>query len=32
MGDYRVIAEIMDDKFVVLIVKVGHGSKVYGGH
>ncbi len=29
IGDYRVIAEIQDDKLVVLAVKIGHRSNVY---
>lgn len=32
IGDYRVIAEIHDDKFIVVVVKIGHRSKIYGGH
>lgn len=32
VGDYRIIAEIQDEKILVLIVKIGHRSKVYGGH
>lgn len=32
VGDYRIIAEIQDENIVVLIVKIGHRSKVYGGH
>lgn len=30
IGDYRVIAEIQDEKIVVLVVRIGHRSKVYG--
>lgn len=29
VGDYRVIAEIQDEKILILIVEVGHRSKVY---
>ncbi len=29
VGDYRVICEIQDDRLVVLVVQVGHRSRVY---
>lgn len=32
IGDFRVIAEIQEHKVVVLIVRIGHRSNVYGGH
>ncbi|MEG1913148.1 MAG: type II toxin-antitoxin system RelE/ParE family toxin [Cloacibacillus sp.] len=32
IGDFRVIAEIQEYKVVVLVVRIGHRSKVYGGH
>lgn len=32
IGDFRVIAEIQEHKVVVLIIRIGHRSKVYGGH
>lgn len=32
IGDFRVIAEIQDDRLVVLVIRVGHRSKVYGQH
>ena len=32
VGDYRIIAEIQDEKIIVLIVRIGHRSKIYGGH
>jgi len=32
IGDYRVICEIQEEKVVVLVLRVGHRSKVYGGH
>ena len=32
VGNFRVIAEIQEHKVVVLIVRIGHRSKVYGGH
>ena len=31
VGDYRVIAEIQDDRLVVLVVRVGHRKAVYRG-
>ena len=32
IGAYRVICDIQDDKVVVLVLRVDHRSKVYGGH
>jgi mRNA interferase RelE/StbE len=32
VGDYRVLAKIEDDQVLVLVVHIGHRSKVYGGH
>jgi len=32
VGDYRVLARIEDDRLLVLVVQVGHRSKVYGRH
>lgn len=32
IGDYRIIAEIQDEKLIVVVVKIGHRRKVYGGH
>lgn len=32
IGDFRVIAEIQEERIVVLVVRIGHRSKVYGGH
>ena len=29
VGDYRIIAEIMDDSVVILVVNVGHRSEIY---
>lgn len=29
VGDYRIIAEIQDDRIVILILTVGHRSEVY---
>lgn len=30
IGDFRVIAEIQDERLIVLVIRVGHRSKVYG--
>ena len=32
VGDYRVICNIQDQEIVVLVLRVGHRKKVYGGH
>jgi mRNA interferase RelE/StbE len=32
IGDYRVVCEIQDKEIKVLVVTVGHRSKIYGGH
>ena len=32
IGDFRVIAEIQDGRFIVLVIRVGHRSKVHGAH
>lgn len=32
IGNYRVIAEIKDEKFIVIVIKLGHRRMVYGGH
>jgi len=32
VGDYRVIASIEDGALRVLVVRIGHRSKIYGGH
>ena len=29
VGDYRIIAEILDNKFIVEIIKIAHRSEVY---
>ncbi|MDR1292696.1 MAG: type II toxin-antitoxin system RelE/ParE family toxin [Clostridiales Family XIII bacterium] len=29
VGDYRLIAEIVDDEVVITIIKIGHRSKIY---
>ncbi len=32
IGNYRVIADIQDEVVVILVLRVGHRRKVYGGH
>lgn len=32
VGAYRLICEIQDEKVLVLVLMVGHRSKIYGGH
>jgi len=32
IGDYRLICEIQKEKMIVLVLRVGHRSKIYGGH
>jgi mRNA interferase RelE/StbE len=32
VGSYRVICEIQDARILVLVLMVGHRSKIYGGH
>ena len=29
VGDYRILADIQDDKLVILVIEVGHRSSVY---
>ena len=29
VGDYRILADIQDDKIVILILDIGHRSKIY---
>ena len=29
IGDYRLIADIQDDKVIILILEIGHHSKIY---
>ncbi len=31
IGDYRVIADIQDDKILILVIEVGHRKKIYEG-
>ena len=32
VGNYRVVCDIQDEKVLVLVLRVGHRSKIYGGH
>ncbi len=32
VGDYRLICDIQEKKVVVLVLRVGHRRKIYGGH
>jgi len=32
VGAYRLICDIQDEKVLVLVLMIGHRSKVYGGH
>ena len=32
VGSYRIICDIQDAKVLVLVLMIGHRSKVYGGH
>ena len=32
VGAFRIIVEIQEARVVVLVVRIGHRSKVYGGH
>lgn len=32
VGNYRIICEIQDNVLVVLVVRIGHRRRVYGGH
>ena len=32
VGSYRLICDIQDTKILVLVLMVGHRSKIYGGH
>ena len=31
IGDYRIIAKIMDDKLIILVLAIGHRSVIYSG-
>jgi len=32
VANYRIIADIQDQELVILVVRIGHRKKVYGGH
>jgi len=32
VGAYRLICDIQEEKVLVLVLRVGHRSKIYGGH
>lgn len=32
VGAYRILAKIEDEQLLVLVVEIGHRSKIYGGH
>lgn len=32
IGDYRVVCDIQEEKVLVLVLRIGHRRKVYGGH
>lgn len=32
IGNYRVICDIQDQVLIVLVVRIGHRRRVYGGH
>lgn len=32
IGDYRIIADIKEDKILILALAIGHRKHVYGGH
>ncbi|MGV1098479.1 type II toxin-antitoxin system RelE family toxin [Thiovibrio sp. JS02] len=32
VDDWRIICDIQDDKLLVLVLRIGHRSKIYGGH
>ena len=31
VGHYRIIAEIQDERLVILVVRIGHRSRIYSG-
>ena len=31
IGDYRIIAKIMDDKLIIIVLAIGHRSVIYSG-
>ena len=30
VGDYRILADIQDDKILILVLNIGHRSEIYG--
>lgn len=32
VGAYRIVVEIRDTEILVLVARIGHRSKIYGGH
>ena len=30
--DYRIIADIQEDKILILVLEIGHRKSIYGGH
>ncbi|MCW7754045.1 type II toxin-antitoxin system RelE/ParE family toxin [Desulfobotulus sp. H1] len=32
MGDYRIIAELWEEKITVMVLRIGHRKNIYGGH
>jgi len=32
VGAFRIIVDIQENRVIVLVVRIGHRSKVYGGH
>lgn len=32
IGDYRIIADIQEDKILILVLDIGHRKHIYGGH
>jgi mRNA-degrading endonuclease RelE of RelBE toxin-antitoxin system len=32
MGNYRIIAELREEKITVMVLRIGHRKNVYGGH
>ncbi len=32
VGTYRLICDIQEERFIVLVLQVGHRSKIYAGH
>ncbi|MFW5836926.1 MAG: type II toxin-antitoxin system RelE family toxin [Desulfovibrionaceae bacterium] len=32
VGDYRIVADIEDEKVLIVVLRIGHRRRVYGGH